>query len=279
MQFRNKKIDYTSPASAQGGPGIAAQFPWYQGTPYLNMTAAQLADSGLSLGDTWWLGGKAPASGGNCFQVVKADATLALGQVVTLAAPTAGTFTALGSTSAAIVTSIATNGANSGLNAEVDNYITVNPAGGSTVWNTRRIKANDSSATATFTVALPDRLRPNSPTDQDVFDGFASFANADAVCVTRPYHVIVNTATTVPCGIALAVVTQYNYTIIQIAGYAGVKSTTSTANVPAVGAAAGVIVTGAGTANAYMAAGQILPMQTNAVANNIVSCMVNFTGQ
>ena len=95
MQFRPKKIDYTSPAGAQGGPGIQAQIPWYLSTPYLNMTTAQFqgisADVGASIGDYWWLGGKSPASGGNAFMFVKADANLALGQLVTMAAPTAGT--------------------------------------------------------------------------------------------------------------------------------------------------------------------------------------------
>jgi hypothetical protein len=161
----------------------------------------------------------------------------------------------------------------------VDNFIYVNPAAGYTTTQTRRIKANDASGTGNFTVSLPDFLRPNSPLDQDIFDGFAAFANADAVCVLRPYHVIVNTATTVPVGIALGTVTSGNYTIIQVAGLAGVKSTTATANVPVVGAAAGVVVTGAGAANAYMGAGNMLPMITNAVANNIIPCMVNFTGQ
>jgi hypothetical protein len=284
VQFRPKKIDYTSPAGAQGGPGISAQVSWYLGTPYLNMATAQFqgisADVGASIGDIWWLGGKSTASGGNAFMFVKADVALALGQVVTMAAPTAGTLTIPGapvSTAAAITTNI--SNVTAGVNGEVGNWIYVNPAAGYTTSQTRRIKANDASATGNFTVALTDWMRPNSPLDQDIFDGFSAMANADAVCVIRPYHVIVNTATTVPVGIALGVVTQYNYTIIQVAGLAFVKSTTATANVPVVGAAAGVVVTGAGTANAYMGSGNMLPMITNAVANNIIPVMVNFTGQ
>lgn len=284
MQFRFKKIDYTSPAGAQGGPGVSAQISWYLGTPYIDMSATVFGGVsqaiGATIGDVWWLGGKNEASGGNAFMFVKADAGLAVGQLVTLAAPTAGTLTIPGSpvsTAAAITTNI--SNVTAGTNGEVGNWINVNVAAGYTTLQMRRIKANTNAATGNFTVALPDYLRPNSPTDADIFDGFASMANADALCVIRPYHVIVNTATTNPVGVALGTVTSGNYTVIQVAGLAGVKSTTATANVPAVGAAAGVIVTGAGTANAYAAASNILPMITNAVAANIIPCMVNFLGQ
>jgi hypothetical protein len=292
MQFRPKKIDYTTPAGAAGGPGISQQISWYVNTPYINMstsvyTGVQQA-IGASLGDVWWLGGGPAASGGNAFMFVRARAALAVGQLVTLQAPTAGTLTIPGSpvsTSAAITTNI--SNATAGTNGEVDNYIYVNPAAGYTTTQLRRIKANTNAATGNFTVALQDFLRPNSPTDQDVFDGFSAFANADAVCVIRPYNVIVNTATTVPCGVALGTVTSGNYTIIQVAGLAGVNSTTATANVPAVGGAAGVITTAAGVGNGtggaaaaslYGSGTMILPMITNAVAANIIPCMVNFTG-
>ena len=40
-----------------------------------------------------------------------------------------------------------------------------------------------------------------------------------------------------------------------------------------------MIVTGGGVADAEMTQGTIIPMITNAVANNIVPCMVNFLGQ
>lgn len=283
MQQRWKKIDYTSPAGSQGGPGIQAQISWYLSTPYIDMTLAQFQgvaqNVGASIGDVWWLGGKAPASGGNAFMFVKADAALALGQLVTMAAPTAGTLTIPGvpvSTAAAITTSLTA----SAVNVEVDNFIYVNPAAGYTTTQLRRIKANTAAAGASnYTVSLTDFLRPNSPLDADIFDGFSAMANADAVCVIRPYHVIVNTATTVPIGVALGTVTSGNYTIIQVAGLAGVKSTTATANVPIVGAAAGLTVTGAGTANAYDSACMMVPMITNAVANNIIPVMVNFLGQ
>lgn len=284
MQQRWKKIDYTSPAGAQGGPGIQASIPWYLSTPYIDMSLTNFQgvaqNVGAKIGDIWWLGGGPAASGANAFMFVKADAGLALGQLVTMAAPTAGTLTIPGvpvSTSASITTNI--SNAAAGVNGEVDNFIYVNPAAGSTSLNLRRIKANTAAVTGNFTVALTDFLRPNNPTDQDVFPDFGVFANADAVCVIRPYHVIVNTATTVPIGVALGTVTSGNYTIIQVAGLAGVKSTTATANVPVVGAAAGVVVTGAGTANAYDSACMMVPMITNAVANNIIPCMVNFLGQ
>src|ERR1700690_2703200 len=100
MQYRYKKIDYTSPAGAQGGPGIQGAVTWYLSTPYLNMTSdvwhTVSEGSGLSLGDIWTLGGQSNAAGGNAFMFVKyteVDAGLTLGQLVTPDVPVTGTIT------------------------------------------------------------------------------------------------------------------------------------------------------------------------------------------
>lgn len=290
MLYHPKKIDYTSPASAQGGPGVQKQITHYFGTPYIDMTAAQWAAVsaaiGARLGDIWWLGGTSVANGGNAFMFVRATVGLTLGQVVATALPTTGTLTIPGvpvSTSAAITTNISNVAA--GVNGEVDNWLFVNPVAGFATPQLRRIKANDASATGNFTVAQRDFLRPNSPTDADVFDGFAVFANADPLCIIRPHRVIVNTATTTPVGIALGTVTAASYTVVQVAGLACVSSvgnvTALAPNVPAVGAAAGVISgSAAGAANLYTGASLILPQIAQAAAGPIIiPCYVNFTGQ
>lgn len=292
MLFKPKKIDYTSPAGAQGGPGISKQITWYVGTPFIDMTAAVFSGVqqaiGASLGDVWWLGGQAPASGGNAFVFAKATVGLTLGQLVSVALPTTGTATVPGAgtaaspltTTASITTNI-NNAATVAVNGDVDNWIYVN-ATGATLPQLRRIKYNSSSATAFYKVALQDFLRPNSPTDADVFDTLAT--NADTLCVIRPWNLIVNTATTTPVGVALGTVTAGNYTIIQVAGLAAVLAkgdvNALVVNQPAVGAAAGVISgSAAAAANLYTGASLVLPQFATAAASLLIPCYVNFTGQ
>lgn len=296
MLFRWKKIDYTSPASAQGGPGVSKQITWYQGTPYIDMSTSVFTGVqqaiGASLGDVWWLGGTSVASGGNAFMFVRARAALSLGQLVTVQTPTTGTVTIPGSpvsTTAALTTNISNVAA--GVNGEVGNWLWVS-ATGATLPQLRRIKANTAAATGNFTVAQPDYLRPNSPTDQDVFDTLPT--NGDACAIIRPYNVIVNTATTVPIGVALGTVTSGNYTLIQVAGLAPILTdgTVNTAvGTPAVGIAGGLIGGFAGTAtalvgtaaNQFSGAGLILPQVAktgNAAADPLYTpCYINFTGQ
>lgn len=292
MQYRLKKIDYTSPAAAQGGPGIQKQFTWYVSTPYINMDSDTWklvgGKIGATIGDMWWLGGGPAASGGNAFMFVRAREALALGQLVAMQAPTTGTATVPGvpaTTTAAVTTNISNVAA--GVNGEVDNWIHVN-ATGATLPQIRRIKANSAAATGTFTVALPDRLLPSSPTDKDVFDTLAT--NGDAVNIIRPYNVIVNTATTVPVGVALGTVTSGNYTIIQVAGLAAVQAvgngTALVVNQPAIGSAAGVIIGAGGNQGAapvitlYNAAASMIPLYATAAAGPLlIPTMVNFIGQ
>jgi hypothetical protein len=297
MQQRWKKIDYTSPAGAQGGPGISKSITPYVGTPYIDMTAAVFSGVaqgiGATPGDVWWLGGQAPAMGGNAFMFVKSKVALTLGQLVTYALPTTGSATVPGAGTAAspltTTASITTNISNAGggvapyatvaVNADVDNWIFVN-ATGATLPQLRRIKANSSSTTSFYKVALTDFLRPNNPTDADVFDTLAT--NADPLCIIRPWDVIVNTASTAPMGVALGSVTAGNFTIIQVAGLASVLTTgTGTAlapNVPAVGSANGVAI-GSAAANQFVGGSAILPQIANAAAGVIIPCFVNFLSQ
>lgn len=292
MLYRPKKIDYTTPASAQGGPGIQKAVTWYVSTPYIDMTAAVYTGIqqaiGASLGDIWWLGDGAQASGGNAFMFVKATAALALGQLVAAADPTTGTATVPGAgtaaspltTTASITTNI-NNAATVAVNGDVDNWIFVQ-ATGATLPQLRRIKYNSSSTTSFYKVALSDWERPNTPTDQDVFDTLAT--NADALCIIRPYNVKVCTATTVPLGVALGTVTSGNFTIIQVAGLAAVQcigsGNATVVNQPAIPTAAGAAKgSAAAAANIYTGAGLILPQIANAGAVAVQPCFVNFTGQ
>ena len=291
MLYKPKKIDYTTPASAQGGPGTQKQIGHYFGTPYLDMTAAQWtavsAASGASLGDIWWLGGGARANGGNAFMFVKntTAGALTLGQLVTAALPTATTAHNPGteSTTAYVVTHFDTT--TIGVNGDVDNWIFVN-ATGATLPQLRRIKANTASAApgGTYTVALRDNLRPNNPLDQDVFDTVATDNNA--VCIIRPWNVIECTATKTPLGVVLGAVTAGNYTLVQVAGLAivnfkgdgGVNPVV--VNQPAVPIAAGQALTlAAASANLYQGAANILPQIASTAAAGLLPAYVNFIGQ
>lgn len=289
MQQRWKKIDYTTPSGASGGPGVASQFGWYAGTPYIDMTAAQFqavsATIGAKIGDVFWLGGGPEASGGNAFMFIRASAALTLGQLVAVAPPTAGTYTAAGSTSAAVVTNISCVAA--GVNGEVNNWISIMQANCTTL-QMRRIKGNNASATATFTVALKDYLRPNTPTDQDVFNEFATLVNGDVTVIIRPFHGIVNTASTIPIGVSLGAVTSGNYTLIQVAGLACVSSVGNVANKgivtgqPLVGAAAGQVTGPLDNAATeyikYSSASNVTALTTSTAASLLIPAYVNFLG-
>jgi hypothetical protein len=287
MQFRHKKIDYTIPSGHEGGPGVGKQITPYFGTPYLNMTEAQWQAVkqaiGADLGSTWTLGGGADALGGNTFMFVKAYAALALGQVVSPSTPTTGTVTnnAGQSTTASVLTNI-NNAATVAANGDADNWLWIT-ATGATLPQLRRIKTNTSSATARYVVALPDYMRPSSPTDADVFDTLAT--HGDACSIIRPYHCIVCTAALPPMGIALGTVTQYYYTIIQIAGLASVLVDADglneglTVNVPAVTAAAGAIKGSNGAANLYVGGSMIIPQLTTTAASGKYPAYVNFKCQ
>jgi hypothetical protein len=274
MQFNYKKINYTSPASAQGGPGISKSITWFVGTPYIDMSATTLRQQGLRLGDTFWLGGEQSASGGNCFKVVKADEALTLGQLVAMADPSA-------STAAATIGATQTGWTAGGLtvNAEVDNWIFVQ-ATGAALPQLRRIKSNTASQ---IVISKPDQLRPNLPNDADVWD--TNPTAGDAGCIIRPHHVKVCTATDVPTGVSLGSVTQFNYTIVQVAGLAivgvdadGGGATPIVVGKQAVSTAAGWAV-GVAAPTIYSIGASMIPLlASTAAAGTFVPFYVNFTG-
>jgi hypothetical protein len=284
MLYRPKKIDYTTPASAQGGPGTSKSIPWYYNTPFIDMSASVFSGVsqaiGASLGDIWWLGGGAGASGGNAFMFVKATAGLTIGQLVAASATTTGTVTSATSTLYYATTNI-NNAATVAVNGDVDNWIWVN-ATGATTPQLRRIKANTSSATARYDVSLRDPLRPNSPYDKDQFD--LAITNGDACSIIRPYNVLVCTASLTPIGVALGTVTSGNYTVVQVAGLALVTAVGNgnalVVNQPAIPTAGGAIKgSAAAAANLYTGASHINPQFATSAASLIIPAYVNFTGQ
>jgi hypothetical protein len=307
MQYRHKKIDYTVPSGHEGGPGVGKQITPYFGTPYLNMTETQWRavhqNIGACLGDTWTLGGPGAALGGNTFMFVKSNATLGLGQLVAARAPTfqvddaggaashaitgAGTAASPTTTTAIVTTdiTISTWAVAPGVNGEVDNWIWINSVAGNAagVPQLRRIKANSSSATAFFTVAQADYMRPNSSLDADVFDYIP--LNNELCSIVRPYHVIQCTEALAPIGVALGTVTAGNYTIIQIAGLANVLvdgdglNEGLVVNQPAWTVAAGAIRGANGVAAQLVQGACILPQFASVVdiaVGLMIPCYVNF---
>lgn len=279
--FAWKKIDYTSPASAQGGPGIQKSFNWYFGTPFLDMSAAQFATqagaAGLSLGDTWWLSSaNQAAAGGNCFQVVFAEAALTQGQLVAMADPALSTVAAGPPLSTNTITWTA-----GGLtvNAERNNWLWITSAA-ATEPQLRRIKSNTAT---TITVAELDYLRPNSPRDADVFDNIP--VAAEVATIIRPHHVKVCTATDVPIGVALGAVTINQYTVIQKAGLAVIQvdadgggATPIVVGKQAVSTAAGCAV-GVAAPTIYSIGASMIPLlASTAAAGQLIPFYVNFTG-
>ncbi len=274
--FNHQKINYTSPASAQGGPGVSKSLTWYVGTPYIDMTLAQMNALGLKPGDTWWVGGNPGVAGGNCFKVVKAIAALSLGQLVAMADP------ALSVVAAAPAPTTAAFGWNAGgltVNAEVGNFVWVSSAA-ATLPQCREIKAN----TATLlTVAQADYLRPNLPTSADVFDNVPVAAEVSAII--RPYNVKVCTATDNPTGVALGTVTINNYTVVQVAGLAFVQvdadgggATAIVMGVQASPTAAGCAVGSAGV-TLYNGGLALTPLlASTAAAGTLIPFYVNFIG-
>jgi hypothetical protein len=279
MMFSPKAINFTSGVWAQGGSGVVGNyFPWFA-SPYLDITAANYASIaagvGLSLGDFWWNNGTQSGNEGNAFMLVKANAALAIGQIVQIDAPQAGTYTAAGSTASKLVTNITEAGA---VNSEVDNYINV-IATSQTVPNMRRIKGNTTGANAVYTISLPDYLRPSSPADLDVLVA-PSLANGDPLQIIRPWNVVVGTTNGIPVGVALGTVTSGSYTIVQVAGLTQILAngtTTLTVNQPATLGTLGRAL-GLAAATQYAAGYTILPQVTNNTAGTFVPAYVNFIG-
>lgn len=257
--------EHLSPAPLAG----LKMWPWY-GSNYYN-SATPLIDVGAE----WDLVGDYGVGGGNSFMYVKAASgvSLTVGQLVSFATPTAGTVAA-GTTKKVITW----NSAAFTAGAEVGNYVFVaNSTASGGGFTLRKILAN---TTNTVTVSLTDPNVASKPDDQNAFEEIPT--TGDVCIVIRPNQVIVNTATTVPCGVALGTVTAGYYTIIQTKGLALVSSkgdgTALAVGVPAVGTAAGVAIGGNGTANAYTGANMV-PMSAFSAASGLSPILINFKGQ
>ena len=243
-------------------------WPWY-GSAYYN-SATPL----IQLGAEWDLVGPTEAGGGNSFMYVKcaAGVSLTVGQLVSFATPTASTVTAAGSSTQMIVWAAGSLT----VNAEVGNYLFIanstSSGGGFTL---RKILSN-TATTITFSETDPNVA--SKPADRNALELAAT--NGDVAIIIRPYQVIVNTATTVPCGVALGTVTSGYYTIVQTKGLALVSTvgngTATAVNVPAVGSSAGVAIgSGGSTANLYTTAGALLPQSVFAAASGLSPFLIN----
>jgi hypothetical protein len=265
----SKIAHYTEHVPPAGLAG-AKLWPWYTSN-YFN-SSTPLIDPGAE----WDLVGDAAAGGGNSFMYVKcaAGVSLTVGQLVSFATPSASTVTASGSSTQKIVWAAGSLTAN----AEVGNFLYIanstSSGGGFTL---RKILSN---TTTTITFSDTDYSVASKPADQNALELAAT--NGDVAIIIRPYQVIVNTATTVPVGVALGTVTAGYYTIIQTKGLALISSkgdgTALAVGVPAVGTAAGVIIGGGGTANAYTGA-NIVPQSVFSAASGLSPCLVNFKSQ
>lgn len=252
-------------------PGVQQQLAIF---PYYDPSQINDATPRMETGQFWY-----DESTGNVFMYVKAAAALAIGQVVALQTPATDTVVAAGSTTSTV--NLTTGGLT--VNAERGNFVNFINIATSSVIATRLIKAN---AAGSVTVSLTTSLVGNNQPDLDVLPSVP--ANASAVSIIRPWQVIVNTASTVPIGVALGTVTSGNFTIIQVAGLGqvlGVGSTTAlVAGAPGVGGAAGVI-TGtpaqAGAAplvNLFMQGTNFTPLVASSAASTLLPFYFNCLG-
>lgn len=276
MQLNLRHIPYFSSAADQGGQ--SKEFPWFYGTPLIDMSASTFNGlttliGGAKLGDAFWLRG-------NCFKFVKADSALAIGDLVTPTAATTGTITVPTSNTKVLLTNI-NNAATVAANGDVGNYLW-GLITGATEPELRRIKGNTSSATASYTVSLKDYTLPSLPYDKDVLD--TTPTNADPVIIIRPNNVTQCDATHMPIGVALGTVTQYNYTLIQIAGLAVLNVDANGANEdialgePVVPAAAGCVKGLNATASPWQLGSQVQPLYATNAASGLFPFYINFIG-
>lgn len=266
------KIAHYTEHISPAGLANAKLWPWYE-SKYFN-SATPLLD----LGAEWDLVGPASAGGGNSFMYVKAAAgvSFTVGQLVSFATPSASTVTAAGSTVGTIVW--AAGGLTA--NAEVGNYLYVANStvsgGGFTL---RQIIAN---TTTTITVSTTDYDVASKPFDRNAFEAVPT--NGDVAIIIRPYQVIVNTATTVPIGVALGTVTAGYYTIVQTKGLGLVSSvgngTALAVGKPAVGSAAGVAIgSAADAANLFTNAGLVAQSAYSAAGPGLTPFLINLKSQ
>ncbi len=266
------KIAHYTEHISPAGLANAKLWPWYESKYYNSATPL------MDLGAKWDLVGDVAAGGGNSFMYVKAASGVAftVGQLVSFATPTASTVTAAGSTKGMIVW--AAGGLT--VNAEVGNFLYVaNSTASGGGFTLRKILSNTAT---TITVSNTDFNVASKPLDPNAFEEIPT--NGDVAIIIRPYQVIVNTATTVPCGVALGTVTAGYYTIVQTKGLAlcsTVGNGTATAvGKPAVGSAAGVVIGSAADAANLFTGPAIVAMSAYSSAGpGLTPFLVNFDGQ
>jgi hypothetical protein len=246
------------------------RFPWYDSSRF-NQSSAD-----LELCSLWW-------QGQNAFMLVKADVALTVGQLVSWALPVTGAATT--NTASPATYGITWDSAAFTAQAEVDNYVYLAGAsGGATikkvisntttnVYFARRSPAISGSYGAGGALA--------DPSDGEALA--ASLATGVATMI-RPGHVIVatgTTGTTPAVGVALGTVTQYYYTMVQVAGLAMVScvgnGTALAVGVNAVPSTAGVAIGSAAT-GLYQGAGTIMPQVAYAGSGAMIPCFVNLIG-
>ena len=244
-------------------------YPWYDATQIndINTSAPR-----VQLGTAWF-----DVDYGNAFAYVKAKVALAAGQLVYQDSPTVDTIAApAGVADNLSILNLTTGGLT--VNAEVNNWVNIENAYATTAPQLRRIKAN---LAGTLTISVRDLNNTTNAADADV--SAVAVTTGTNVQIIRPFMVNLNTATTVPVGVALGTVTAGYYTIIQIAGLAMVKALGSTAivtNKPVVGTAGGVII-GTATPVIYMQGAKINPLVActeTATSGTPIPCYVNFIG-
>lgn len=267
----SKIAHYTEHISPAGLAG-AKLWPWYE-SKYFN-SATPIMD----LGAEWDLVGPAEAGGGNSFMYVKAAAgvSFTVGQLVSFATPAASTVTAATSTKQSITW--AAGGLT--VNAEVGNLLFIaNSTASGGGFTLRRILSNTATQIV-FSVTDPNVA--SKPADQNALEEIPT--NGDVAIIIRPYQVIVNTATTVPCGVALGTVTAGYYTIVQTKGLALVTSvgngTALAVGKPAVGSAAGVAIgSAADAANLFTGPSLVAQSAYSAAGPGLTPFLINLKGQ
>ena len=262
--FRMAHLNYLTPNGNEQGP----TWPWYSST-YLN--SATLPPE-TPLGAYWETAGNIKSAGGNAFMMVRAMEGLSQGQLVSFAAgilgEVAGAVASASSTTVLIATNITT------IATDPTNHILLSihnttSSGGGTVLRPARLVSNGAGTAAygtnsTFEIETIDYTIATKPYGPNALTLAAT--NGDACIMTRLYAVGVNTATTVPCGVALQTVTSGYYTVIQVIGEALVLTGGTTPglvyNELAIPGAAGVITGSTSGATPYMGGGSIISRRT-----------------
>jgi len=266
------KIAHYTEHISPAGLANAKLWPWYE-SKYFNSSTPLLEP-----GCEWDLVGPIESGGGNSFMYVKAAAgvSFTVGQLVSFATPVASTVSSATSTTQSITWVAGSLVAN----AEVGNFVyianTTSSGGGFTL---RKIISN---TTTQIYFSETDPNVASKPVDRNALELAAT--NTDVAIIIRPYQVIVNTATTVPCGVALGTVTSGYYTIVQTKGLALITSvgngTTLASGKPAVGSSAGVAIGAAtDTANLFTGPSMVAQSTYSAAGPTLQPFLINLKAQ